>query len=208
MIGTAKLNFDELRTVLCEVENASNSRPLTHMSPDNHEEALTPYHLLYGRNINACYIDSGLLSYPSAEKLSSKVTHLKTVIEHFMKRFQMEYITNLREFHRYHASGNVAEINVGDMVLLKENSPRMMWKKALVTKLLKGSDGITRGVEIKTRTKSGEPSSLRRPIQHLVPLEVKRHNEENNIELRPKRAAALTGDLIRKLTNVERYTKS
>jgi len=36
------------------------------------------------------------------------------------------------------------------LVLLKEDAPRMMWRKGCVTKLITGSDGIVRGAEIST----------------------------------------------------------
>jgi len=41
-VGKASLNFYELSTVLCEVENAINSRPFTYLSTENVEDALTP----------------------------------------------------------------------------------------------------------------------------------------------------------------------
>jgi len=152
----------------CEVENASNTRPLTYLSPDNHEEELTPCHLVYGRNINVDRQFSGLLSDPvTPDKLSSRALYARTVITHFMRRFQEEYITNLREFHRHRASGNAVDLEVGDLVLIKEESPRMMWRKACVTKLIKGTDGVIRGTELRTRQKGGSaPITLRRPVQY------------------------------------------
>ena len=41
-----------MNTVLIDVEQTLNSRPLTYLEEDNTEEALTPFHLLYGRNVN------------------------------------------------------------------------------------------------------------------------------------------------------------
>ena len=50
-LRNAKLNYDELHTVLVEVEGTLNSRPLTYVSSDDPEEPLTPSHLMYGRRI-------------------------------------------------------------------------------------------------------------------------------------------------------------
>ena len=50
-LRNAKLNYDELHTVLVEVEGTLNSRPLTHVSSDDPEEPLTPSHMMYGRRI-------------------------------------------------------------------------------------------------------------------------------------------------------------
>ena len=46
VIGNARLFFDDMLTVLVEVEGTLNSRPLTY--DDNpSEEVLTPFHLIH-----------------------------------------------------------------------------------------------------------------------------------------------------------------
>jgi len=51
MIGRAKLTFDELLTLVTEVEAILNSRPLTYLSSTDMEEVLTPSHFLIGRRV-------------------------------------------------------------------------------------------------------------------------------------------------------------
>ena len=61
VIGSARLNFDEMHTVLVEIENILNSRPLSYVYEDDcSAEILTPSHLLYGRRLSpiADFIDS------------------------------------------------------------------------------------------------------------------------------------------------------
>ena len=53
--GKAFLNYDELTTLLVEIEQTLNTRPLTYLSDNNDDEAITPSHLLYGRNIARRY---------------------------------------------------------------------------------------------------------------------------------------------------------
>ena len=50
-LGKAKLTFEEMETVLVEVEGIINSRPLTYPYDDGIIEALTPSYFLVGRNM-------------------------------------------------------------------------------------------------------------------------------------------------------------
>ena len=49
-LKNVQLNYEELTTVLAEVE-AINSRPLTYMYSDNINEALSPSHLIFGKRL-------------------------------------------------------------------------------------------------------------------------------------------------------------
>ena len=50
-LGRSKLSFDELTTILVEVEAVLNSRPLTYLHSDDVEEPLTPWHLVIGQRL-------------------------------------------------------------------------------------------------------------------------------------------------------------
>ena len=52
IVGSAKLNFQELHTVLVQIENMMNTRPLPYSFKETCDEHITPFHLMYGRNIN------------------------------------------------------------------------------------------------------------------------------------------------------------
>ena len=52
VLGNAKLNFEELVTILTEIESTINNRPLTYQY-DDLLEVLTPSHLLCGRRISS-----------------------------------------------------------------------------------------------------------------------------------------------------------
>ena len=48
VVGQANLFYDELSTVLIEIEAVINSRPLTYLSAEDLDEPLTSSHLLCG----------------------------------------------------------------------------------------------------------------------------------------------------------------
>ena len=53
MIGKSRLSYDELNTMLIEVESIINSRPISYLSTSDIDEPLTPSHLMIGR----CLLD-------------------------------------------------------------------------------------------------------------------------------------------------------
>ena len=60
-LRNAKLDYDELYTVLVEIESTLNSRPLTYVSSDELDEPKTPSHLVVGRRVNSIPIVSSAM---------------------------------------------------------------------------------------------------------------------------------------------------
>ena len=52
ILGKVQVTYEELLTVLIEVEGVINSRALTYVYPEVTEEPLTPSHLVIGRSLN------------------------------------------------------------------------------------------------------------------------------------------------------------
>ena len=51
ILGKSLLSYEKLETVLLKIESVINGRPLAFLSEDDLGDALTPNHLMYGRNI-------------------------------------------------------------------------------------------------------------------------------------------------------------
>ena len=48
VLGSARVSYEELQTLLTEIECTINSQPLTFVSSEDVEEPLTPSHLIKG----------------------------------------------------------------------------------------------------------------------------------------------------------------
>ena len=126
VIGNAKLTFDELRTVLVEVEATLNDRPLTYEYDEVGSEVLTPSHLIYGRRITSLP-DGKMVAGEDVTKSNSiaRFKYLGTLLEHFWSRWKREYLTNLREFHKVGMSEKgYVSVQPGDVVIVFEQGKK------------------------------------------------------------------------------------
>ena len=108
VIGRAKFTHDELLTAVTEIEAILNSRPLSYVSSEDIEEALTPSHLIVGRNLlnlpdEMCYRSSEeeLSLEPTAVILNRRMKYLHSTIDRFWERWRREYLLNLREISQH-----------------------------------------------------------------------------------------------------------
>ena len=89
ILGSARLTYEELLTLLVETECVLNSRPLTYVysQEDDVEEPLTPSHLLFVRRLLsrvADQEDSGQeLGNEDRENLSKKARYMKLLLNDF-----------------------------------------------------------------------------------------------------------------------------
>lgn len=163
VIGNASLTFEELNTVMCQIEACLNSRPLYPVSDDpNDLTPLTPAHFLIGES---------LMSIPEPnlvnvnERLLSRFQRLQQITQHFWNRWTKEYISSLQirtKWKEHHEQ----LLNIGSLVLIKENYlPPLKWRLGRVMQIHKGSDHIIRSVTLKTS--SGE---MKRPVVKICTL--------------------------------------
>ena len=173
VLGNAKLTFDELNTVLIEIEGTLNSRPLTYLY-DELEEGLTPSHLLFGHRLSPLSENVDIhANFDNVEndKIQKRFLYLTRKLNNFWNRWRKEYVTDLRESHKL--TGTVpVHISNGDVVLIYDaNEKRGFCKKGIVQDIIVGKDGVVRGSSVRKMGR-GKPETLNRPLQKLFPLEI------------------------------------
>ncbi|XP_064486179.1 uncharacterized protein LOC135398725 [Ornithodoros turicata] len=170
-LGRSRVNYEELETILQEVEAAVNSRPLTTISAEATEmEPLTPAHFLIGKRISM--LPSLPLPVPPganiAEDMRRRLAHRRRVGEHFWNRWQREYLLQLRSAHLDKRKGN-HNLKIGDVVIVHDsNAPKLNWKMGRICDLYRGRDNNVRACEVELHNSH----RLRRAVQHLYPLEM------------------------------------
>ena len=201
-------------TILQETESIINSRPLTYLNEDSFKESLTPNHIIHFWNISNHY-DEGIQSKNVTVKdVRNVCKHTGIVFKHFIQRFKNEYLLALLEKYSY-VKRNIkqpSKLSVGDVVIIKdENVIRLSWLKGRITKLIESPDNNIRAVELNVyQPNSDRLCTIRRPIQHLVLLEIqneiqeieqpdKENEKEPAKQERLRRAAALNPDILQKI---------
>ena len=162
IVSDVKLTFEELSTVLAQIEACMNSRPIAPLpSEDDALEPLTPGHFLIGKAIESLPDPS-----TSFRPLSTlRRWHLcQNITRHFWARWSKEYLINLKKINKWKfPSRNIA---VGDIVVLQEdNLVPSKWQLAKIVEVHPGRDGLVRVATI--RTCSG---TYKRPVTKLVLL--------------------------------------
>ena len=173
-LGKACLTYEELLTVLTEVECVLNSRPLSYLYPDDLEEPLTPSHLSSGRRLLSLpdTTRSGADSSSTRETVTRRARYLHRLMDHLWNRWRREYIPALRESHRLKLDSPGQTVKIGDIVSVHDESlPHTKWRMGVVHELINGVDKKARGAVVRIADK-GKSSYLRRPLQRLFPLEI------------------------------------
>ncbi|XP_063989079.1 uncharacterized protein LOC135168629 [Diachasmimorpha longicaudata] len=147
--GNLTLNFEELNTLVTEIEAILNSRPLTPLSSDpNDIVVLSPAHCLIGQPMTKLP-ESDWTTTPSNRL--SVWQHITKVRQHFWQRWRLEYLNELQQRQKWTKGGS--NLEVGTLVLLKDrNAPCMQWPMGRVTEIHPGDDGIVRTATVKTAT--------------------------------------------------------
>lgn len=173
VVGKALLGYDELQTLIKEVQAVVNDRPITSLSSDiNDPKPLTPSMLLGGHRITPLPTSSNLddLNFGDRDDLLRLNTQRDQLQQRARQRFAAEYLPLLREQHCRRVSRRrfSEAIQVGDIVLIHdEDRPRLLWKLGRILELHRGQDRQVRSASVKT------PLGItRRAISHLYPLEV------------------------------------
>lgn len=174
VLGRAMVTKRELQTVLMEIEMAVNDRPLTYTSASLDDLLpISPSLLTRGRQLHpfpkSAVTDEDLedLTFCDADATRRRFQYIDKISGDLWKRWSNEYLLSLRERHSNIIKGtNKRWPQVGDIVLIHEERPRLYWKLGRIVKLFPGIDGHIRVAELQTLT-----GSTTRPIIKLYPLE-------------------------------------
>jgi len=159
----AKLNFEEMTTILCDCEAVMNSRPLTYITDEADDMAvITPNMFLRDTK------EDGIpdLDQINRTHFTKRLRYCQRLREELRKRFRIEYLgslatSNKREFF-------FTKLKVNDIVLVANDlQKRIDWPMARVKKIFTGQDGNVRVVKLQI---AGD--ELIRPIQKLISLEM------------------------------------
>ncbi|GFW72623.1 integrase catalytic domain-containing protein [Trichonephila clavipes] len=162
VLGETILTFEELTTLLTQIEGLLNSRPLSYVNDSDIEciSTLTPSHFLTG---------DVLLSVP--EELPSTSNHrdrwelLQNIKRGFWKKWSSEFISSLQPRKKWQdAQPNLKEDGI---VLIKEEGTPCTWPMARVLQVHPGNDGLVRVATVKT-----QDSVFKRPVHKLHKLPI------------------------------------
>ena len=171
VLGRSYLNFFQLQTLLKEVCNVVNSRPLCASSEaDGEPTPLTPNHLIYGHQNTSLPRDPEPIIEEDSSNLSSLLKRelkQRKLLKAFWSVWLKDYISDLSKFAAPGVTRRTPK--VGELVLIHEaNQKRLMWSVGVVNELIVGKDGRARAAWLKV----AGTERINRPIQRLFPVEV------------------------------------
>ncbi|XP_062540903.1 uncharacterized protein LOC134208950 [Armigeres subalbatus] len=142
ILAEHNLSYEQLSTVLTQIEAILNSRTLTSVSDDpNDVRAITPAHFLIGREFQA-------IPEPSCTEISPGRLSKWQFLQDLKQKFWNLWITHfLHELQQPQKDFNITTFKVGALVLIvDENVPPLQWMLARIVELIAGKDGHIRVV--------------------------------------------------------------
>ena len=187
-LGKTLLSYDQLETLLVEIEAVVNSRPLTFIYGDiDSQRSLTAADfLLPKRDFGVPNLEHNLDDPDFQPKLSSKDALIglwkqrQKQLDAFWKFWHDEYLLSLRERPQLRHKGSRVHVNstpkVGEIVLIKEDGvQRGCWKMGRIVEVILSKDGEIRSAKILL------PSQhiINRTVNFIFPLEIAATEEIN-----------------------------
>lgn len=162
IVGVNSYTFEQLNTILTQIEACLNSRPLCPMSNDPTDlMALSPAHFLIGTSLKTIP-DPMKIKIPDNRLLLFEC--LQKTLQVFWKRWSNDYLTTLQQRSKWRSTDH--RIQLGDMVIIKEDGvPPLQWRLGRVLEKHPGADGVTRVVTLQTAQ-----GKFKRALQYLCPL--------------------------------------
>lgn len=150
-ILNGNMTFEEMSTILCQIEACLNSRPLCPVDTGdpNNFDILTPGHFLIGEP--PLNIPEPNMQHIQLNRLS-RWQHTQKLVQDFWQRWQTEYLSRLQQRPKW--LKQQMEFNIGDIVLMKEeNLPPGKWAFGRIVDKHPGRDAVCRVYSVKCRGK-------------------------------------------------------
>ena len=163
--GNTTLRYDELTTLLTQVEDILNSRPLSPLSEDpNDLQPLTPAHFLIGTPLN---------SFPEPSTLHLPINRLtrwqrfEQMRQQFWRRWKAEYLHTLQQRKKWLVKDS-KDLKGKVVILKQEDTPVLTWPLGIIEEIHPGKDQIVRSITVRTNK-----GFYKRPITQicLFPIE-------------------------------------
>lgn len=162
MLGKSVVNYEELLTLLCDVESVMNNRPLTYVTESGSDLVpLTPSMFFQGVRV------SGVpdLDVLDKEGFERRFRCRQELLVRLRGRFRKEYLALLVGKFK----DQKWEVQVGDVVFIQDDTKRKInWQLGRVAEIIPGKDSIIRVAKVQI-----EIGYLTRPVQRLIPTEVR-----------------------------------
>ena len=177
VVGRSAIGYFKLLTVLSDIQNAINSRPLTYRCADDSSlDIITPNCFLKP------LVDDSLLFKSEEENLLTAnppcrkavvrtLNSRENILEKFRQLWYEEYLLSLREQCKdLHEVNFENRIKIDEVVLVKgpPSKKRPWWRLGRVLELVPGYDGKVRSVKL--RRADGEIAH--HSLNHLYPMEL------------------------------------
>ncbi|XP_063240264.1 uncharacterized protein LOC134541050 [Bacillus rossius redtenbacheri] len=162
VIGEQILTYEELNTVLAQVEAVLNSRPLCPLSADPKDfTPLTPGHFLTLEPLVT-------IPEPDLRQVKMNCLHRWQLVsrlhQDFWHRWHRDYLHTLQQRSKWQKRASGLAPN--QMVLVKEDRlPPLQWPLGRIVDLHHGTDGVARVATVRTVT-----GTVKRPAVKLCPL--------------------------------------
>ncbi|XP_039435277.1 uncharacterized protein LOC120417340 [Culex pipiens pallens] len=164
VLGNTALTYEDLSTVLTQIEACLNSRPLCQLfaSPDSYE-ALTLGHFIINQPLN-------LLPEPDISHIKEgrldMWQRIQRHVDEIWARWRDEYVATLQPRNKWQTVQQ--NLDPGQLVLIKnENTPPASWELARIVAAHPDPYGVVRNVTVRRGEKE-----YQRPVHKLVPLPI------------------------------------
>lgn len=169
VIGESKLTFEEMSTLLCQIEACLNSRPLCALTNDPTDHtALTPGHFIASTDLLTVPEPSHIDTNPNRLDRWKQIQQMR---QNFWHRWRNDYLSQLQQRPKW--LQQIRNLNIGDMVLVKDDRlPSWKWALGRIVDIHPGEDDLVRVISVRTAA-----GTYKRSITKIcrLPIDIEEH---------------------------------